>query len=661
MIPDHKKEEIRQAADIVEVVGDHVKLKRSGSGYIGLCPFHNEKSPSFHVTPKMGIYKCFGCGVGGDVFQFVMQMDGVGFNEAMRSLAARYNIDVPDERDESASDPEYQRKEGVYHALRFAGVYFHSQLMETDEAETARNYLKTRGFTRDTIVKAGLGYAPSNGDSLYRAATGSGIQPDYLIDAGLVRVDDSGNRHYDYFRGRLIFPIFNPSSKVIAFAGRILGNEKTAKYINSPQTIVYNKSEVLYGIHQARNEIRKSSIAILVEGYTDVLSLFQAGVGNVVASSGTALTAEQVRLIHRYGETLLMIYDSDAAGQTAMIRGMDVAISEGLEVRMLELPEGEDPDSFVRQFGGEAFKTYAEESSADFLSFMINKARISKAWDDPGRKQKSISRMLRSIALMKEPVKRETYVQHLSQGARIGDRSLFEELGMIISRNNRDHKQQANREQNQITTARSTEQRGELGNRIPPPVPAIRRAAEKDVLRIMLTYGNPIVEFIGSYSNAEHFEDPDFRDLYTDIISNWENGKNISLSLYTDREPPFPVLVSEIVVDRHNVSDRSTKRIGKLVQRDPEPYKAAQGALKALKLQYLERLRSVYEKELNAATDAAQLQSVQRLITKVTALKSKMETAPLDDLFPGAPHDASVPENDVNPYRAEDYISKKKK
>lgn len=660
MIPDHKKEEVRQAADIVEVVGEHVKLKRSGSGYIGLCPFHNEKSPSFHVTPRMGIYKCFGCGAGGDVFQFVMQMDGVGFTEAIRTLAAKYNIDLPEEADPSAGDPEYQRKEGVYHALRFAGVFFHNQLMESDEAEEARQYLKTRGFKRETIVKAGLGFAPSKGDALFKASASVGINTDYMVDAGLVRSDESGSRYYDYFRGRLMFPIFNASAKVIAFAGRVMGNEKTAKYINSPQTIVYNKSEVLYGIHLSRNEIRKSSTAILVEGYTDVLSLYQAGIMNVVASSGTALTPDQVRLVHRYGDTLLMIYDSDAAGQSAMIRGMDIAIAEGLDVRMLELPEGEDPDSFVRQFGGDAFRKYAAEESADFLSFLIRKAQNSGTWDDPGRKQKSVSRMLRSLALMKEAVKRETYIQFLSQQARIGDRALFEELGQLVARQNREARVQQQRES--AGSAQNAE-RGQTSqhSNTSVVVPPKKRAAEKEVLRIMLTYGKPLVEFIGLYSNSEHFEDPDLRDLYEDLIRAYESGEEISINAYTEKPPPVPSIVSEIVVDRHSVSDNSAKKLGKVPQRDPEPYVSAQGALKALKLLHLERIRSNYERDIEASTDPDEQTKLQRLITKVTNLKTQMQTRPLDDLFPGAPHDQLKKQEDYNPFDAADYLSRIKK
>jgi DNA primase len=660
MIPDHKKEEVRQAADIVEVVGEHVKLKRSGSGYIGLCPFHNEKSPSFHVTPRMGIYKCFGCGAGGDVFQFVMQMDGVGFTEAIRTLAEKYNIDLPEEEDPSGSDPEYQRKEGVYHALRFAGVFFHHQLTESDEAEQARNYLASRSFKREIIVKAGLGYAPSLGDALARAAKSAGIHTDYLVDAGLIRIDDASSRVYDYFRGRLMFPIFNPTGKVIAFAGRILGQEKTAKYINSPQTLVYNKSEVLYGIHLARNEIRKKSLAILVEGYTDVLSLNQAGIGNVVASSGTALTPEQVRLIHRYGDTLLMIYDADAAGQAAMIRGMDIAIAQGLDVRMLELPESEDPDSFVRQFGPAAFETYVEEESSDFLKFLITKAQRSKTWDEPGRKQKSISRMLRSISLMKEPVKRETYVQYLSQQARVGDRTLFEELGQLIQRSNRETRigQHREAEKSSKVAVNATQ---DLESDLTRTKLSHANPSEKEVLRIMLSYGNPIVEFIGMHSNADHFENQVFRDIYEGMIRLWNEGATISVAQYLEMSPPTPQLVSDIMMDRHSVSEKSALVVGKALKRDPEPYKAAQGALKTLKLHHLERLRKHYEIDLERVDQPEERLRIQRMITKVASMKKKIQTSDLDELFPGAPHDKKNENPNLNPYKPEEYLLRVKK
>lgn len=246
MISDDKKEEVRAAADIVEVVSDYVKLKKSGSGFVGLCPYHDEKTPSFNVTPRLGIFKCFGCGESGDVFKFVMDQEGVGFTEAVRQLAERYGVFIPEEENEEPSETT-QLREGIYHALKFAGVFFYRNLVENSEAEKARKYLEKRGYNREVYKKFGLGYAPDHGEALYKAAKNAGIDDEYLLEANLIKESKRGQGYYDTFRGRLMFPIFNPTGKVIAFAGRVLGNEKTAKYINSAQTKVYNKSEVVYG------------------------------------------------------------------------------------------------------------------------------------------------------------------------------------------------------------------------------------------------------------------------------------------------------------------------------------------------------------------------------------------------------------------------------
>jgi DNA primase len=272
-----------------------------------------------------------------------------------------------------------------------------------------------------------------------------------------------------------------------------------------------------------------------------------------------------------------------------------------------------------------------------------------------------VSRMLRSLALMKEPVKRETYIQYLSQQARIGDRTLFEELGQLISRHNRDARIQQTREDNENARSRFRDGDNESRQALPTAIPAQKRASEKEVLRIMLSYGKPLVEFIGSFSNADHFEDPELKALYVDLIKTWEEDGDISISAYTEKSPPIPSIVSEIVVDRHSVSDNSAKKLGKIPQRDVEPYAAAQGALKALKMQHLERLRSNYEKEIEDATDPQEQIKLQRLITKVANLKVKMQTRPLDELFPGAPHELMKKKEDYNPFDAADYLSRMKK
>ena len=650
MIPDSKKEEIREAADIVEVVEDYVKLKRSGRSYKGLCPFHDEKTPSFHVTPDLGIYKCFGCGESGDVFNFVMEMEGIGFVEAMRSLADRYGVSLPEEEDPEF-DEQHHLREGIYHALRYAGVFYYRKLRESDEAEPARQYLQQRGYDRKVIKKFGLGYAPEGGDRLYRAATDSGLNEEYLVEAGLVKPSQRGEGFYDTFRGRLIFPIFNPSGKVIAFAGRILGNEKTAKYINSPQTKVYNKSEVLYGINFAKNAIRKQGDVLLVEGYTDVITLNQKGIENVVASSGTSLTAGQVHLLHRYGDAITMIYDSDSAGQAAMKRGINIALAEGLDVKLLELPEGEDPDSFVRQFGKDSFQDLQEEEAEDFLTYQIHKAQSDGRWDEPAEKKKVISEALESIAHMPDPVARETYVQHLNQMAKVGDRALFEELGKILNevqrqkeRARRREQRRAERDQRERAPAPDTDSHTrdferQLGQspgrrrRESPPDPGKKPNYEKELIRLMLMYGRDMIDYIGSLCNEQQFEDPQLRTFYGDIIERYKDDKEVSVQVYADREHPYPELVGEIVLEEHSVSERHPEKTGIRYKRDKDPYMTAKGALKALKIHYLDRKQVDLYQQYNQ-NSGDERKKVMRTMKEVGRQRTLLQQTNLDELFP---------------------------
>ena len=671
MIPDEKKEEVRHAADIVEVVGDYVKLKRSGRSWKGLCPFHDEKTPSFHVTPDLGIYKCFGCGESGDVFNFVMEMEGVGFVEALRTLADRFGVSLPKEEDPEF-DEEHHLREGIYHALRYAGVFFHRHLMETEEAEEARQYLAKRGYNRKIIRKYGLGYAPADGDKLYQTATDSGLNEQYLLEAGLVKPSQRGEGFYDTFRGRLMFPIFNPSGKVIAFAGRVLGsNKKTAKYINSPQTKVYNKSEVLYGVNFAKNDIRKTDEVILVEGYTDVISLQQHGINNVAASSGTSLTGGQLKILHRYGDIITMIYDSDSAGQAAMKRGINIALEEGMDVKLLELPEGEDPDSFVRQFGKDSFLELKNEEAEDFLSYLIHKAQSEGRLDDPAQKKRVISEALESIAHIPDKVARETYVQHLNSLVKVGDRALFEELGKILKELEQERKRARERERRQAkreqrrkeennydkrgttTGGEHTEappghhteafekqvEQSEEKSRTSQPPPK-RPNYEKELIRLMLMYERDMIDYIGSLCNEKQFEDPQLRKFYADIIQRYKEEKPVTVEEYADREHPFPKLVGEIVLEEHTVSERHHEKIGIQYKKDKNPYMTAKGALKALKIHHLDRLQIELYKNYNEA-DGEQKKEVMKMMKEAGRQRTILQQSPLDELFPDPDSDAA--------------------
>lgn len=603
MISDEKKEEIRVAADIVEVVGDYVKLKKSGSGFAGLCPFHDEKTPSFHVTPRLGIYKCFGCGESGDVFSFVMKMEGISFPESLRSLAERYGIDVPDEFQEG-DDERTRVREGILHVLKFAGLFYYRQLLESDEASPARKYLENRGYPKDIWRSFGLGYAPG-GSMLLKAARDEGISEEYLREADLIKPSHRDDGYFDTFRDRLMFPIFNPSGKVIAFAGRILNEKKkTAKYINSAQTAVYNKSEVVYGVNFAKNEIRKEEEVLLVEGYTDVITMNQFDIKNVVASSGTSLTAGQIRILQRYGNRIVMIYDADSAGQTAMERGLNVALEQGMNVQLMELPDGDDPDSFVKQFGKDSFMEYKKKRAEDFVSFMIHKAEKSGNMEGPAERSELIKKILQSIALIPGELDRQFYVQHLHQKTQVyrsgSDRELFQQLERILKEKKRQERFRKpsmapertftdnSKGQHSIPDdpfyKRSTESRAGL-NRPPKKRPEY----ELEIIRLLIQYGPDMQQFIGQNIGEDHFEDEQIRQFYSDIMARHIEQKEVSVNHYMEKGGTYALLLGEILLERYSVSEGLAKRTGGEFRRDKNPVRTAKSTLRTIQLNYCER------------------------------------------------------------------------
>lgn len=647
MISDAKKEEVRAAADIVEVVGDYVKLKRSGSGFTGLCPYHNEKTPSFNVTPRLGIYKCFGCGESGDVFKFIMDQDGIGFTEAVRQLADRYGVFIPEEENNEPSESVHL-KEGIYHALKFAGVYFYRNLIENPDAQKALQYLEKRGYDRQVFKKFGLGYAPSGGSDLYHAAMNAGIPEEYLLEGDLIKRSNRGEGFYDTFRGRLMFPIFGTTGKVIAFAGRVLGNEKTAKYINSAQTKVYNKSEVVYGVNFAKNEIRKNKEVILVEGYTDVITLNEHGITNVVASSGTALTSGQMKILHRYGDKIVMIYDADSAGQKAMKRGIDIALAEGMEVQLLELPDGEDPDSFVKQFGKESFMELKKEEASDFVDFLMLKADEEGRLQNPVQLGKVISEILSAIAEIKDSIQQQIYVQHLHQRTQKyrkgSDRELFTELERILSQKQqedfRDQKREAfrvSREQENeppIPQMEVGEQFNEQPNIIQQITPSRKPKFEKELIRLMISYGRNMVEYICSLTNEKLFEDEELKSFYRDILNRFVNKEDISIQVYSGKNDPYPRLMGDVLLEQYAPSDRHHEKVGLKYVKDKNPYRTAKSTIKSLELAFLKRkMEELAERFKQADTE----EEKRRIIKAQTTVQNKMgilNATYSDDYYP---------------------------
>ena len=423
---------IKQTADIVEVIGDFVSLKKRGANYIACCPFHNEKTPSFNVNPVRQIYKCFGCGAAGDSVKFVMDIEGISYGEALRHLAQKYHIEVEEEQQTPEDVLRQNERDSLYIILNFAQQYYQKLLFQHEEGQSiGLSYFRNRGFNDLTIKSFGLGYSLNEWDGLTKEAGQKGYNPQLLEKAGLALHKDNDSqraaRVYDRFRGRVIFPIHNVSGKVIAFGARILTNDKNQpKYINSPETDVYHKSKILYGIYQAKNAIRQEDVCYLVEGYTDVISLHQAGIQNVAASSGTSLTEDQIKLIARFTQNITILYDGDAAGIKAALRGLDMVLEEGLNVSLVTLPDGEDPDSYVYKVGAEGFKAHVKRATKDFITFKTEML-LKEAGDNPFKRAEAINDIVTSITKIPDPIKRQIFFKRTAELMKMDEQTLISE------------------------------------------------------------------------------------------------------------------------------------------------------------------------------------------------------------------------------------------
>ena len=431
MIDHATREKILDAANIVDVVSEFVTLRKKGVNYVGLCPFHPDKTPSFTASPSKNICKCFSCGEGGSPVYFIMKHEQLSYNEALKFLAKKYNIEVQ-ERELTNEEKQMQNvRESMFIVNAWAQKHFTSRLFGHEEGKTVGlRYFNERGFREETIRKFQLGYSLEKRDDLYQTALQSGYKSEFLEKTGLVGIYENGIVA-DRFRGRIIFPVHTISGKVVAFGGRILRkNEKTAKYVNSPESDIYHKSNELYGIYFAKQEITKADKCFLVEGYTDVISMFQAGVENVVASSGTALTPGQINLIRRLTNNITVIYDGDAAGIKAAIRGIDLLLEEGMNVKVVLLPDGEDPDSFARKHNAFEFSLYIQQQETDFIRFKTQ-LLLDESGNDPIKKASLITDILQSIALIPDTIIRSVYIKDCSDLLEIKEQTLINELNKI--------------------------------------------------------------------------------------------------------------------------------------------------------------------------------------------------------------------------------------
>jgi DNA primase len=478
---------IIETARVEEVVGDFVTLRKRGVNMIGLCPFHNEKTPSFTVSPVKGIYKCFGCGKAGNSVNFVMEHEHYTYPEALRFLAKKYNIEIEEEEQTPEQLQEINEKESLYAVTAFAQKFFTEQLFQSEEGKAiGLSYFKNRDFRENIMELFQLGYSPDSWEAFTVKAIENGYNPEFLVKSGLT-IEKDGKR-FDRFSARVIFPIHNLSGRVIGFGGRILkSEEKKAKYINSPESDIYNKSQVLYGIYFAKNAIIKKDNCYLVEGYTDVISLFQAGFENVVASSGTSLTTDQIRLIKRYTPNITILYDGDEAGLKASFRGIDMILEQGMNVKIVMFPAGEDPDSFVRSHRSIEVEEFLSREASDFIRFKTN-ILLKDAQDDPIKKAGLIREIVQSIGLIPDAIIRSVYVKECSATMDMAEQTLMNELNKILRKKFRQTTDQNIPEETISGAIYPAEKQTEVEYHD-------TEFQEKDIIRLLLTYFRENIEF----------------------------------------------------------------------------------------------------------------------------------------------------------------------
>jgi DNA primase len=490
MLDQNTIDKINDAARIQDVVSDYVTLRKRGANMIGLCPFHNEKTPSFSVSPAKGIFKCFGCGKGGNAIHFIMEHEQINYYEALKFLAKKYHIEFKEVESSAEEMAARNDRESMFLVNEFARNYFSETLHQhIDGKSIGLGYFRERGFRDDIVKKFELGYSLEEKDAFSKTAVQKGYSKDFLVKTGLSLENDYGQLT-DRFRGRVMFPVHSLSGKVVAFGGRILRkDDKMAKYVNSPESEIYHKSNELYGIFFAKKSIVKEDRCFLVEGYTDVISMHQNGIENVVASSGTALTPGQIRLIHRFTENVTVIYDGDAAGIKASIRGIDLLLEEGLNIRVLLLPDGDDPDSFARKHNASDFIEYVEKNSSDFIRFKV-KLLLDDAGNDPIKRAALINDIVKSIAIIPNAVIRAEYVKQCSNLMGVEEAMLYHEINKLKS----SEQQKRSEQQAKTESAAETEKTADTAA-IEPFQQHSYDLEEKNILQVLIKYGkNDLVD-----------------------------------------------------------------------------------------------------------------------------------------------------------------------
>ena len=550
---------VYETARVEEVIGDFVQLKRAGSNYKGLSPFSDERSPSFMVSPVKQIWKDFSSGKGGNAIAFIMEHEHFSYPEAIRYLAKKYNIEIEETEQSQEEKEQAGEKESLFLVSEYAAKFFQNTMLNTDDGKSiGLSYFKERGFTPETIKKFGLGYSPETWDAFTQDALKNGFQLNYLDKVGLTILRDDG-KHFDRFKGRVMFPIQSMSGRVLGFGGRILTNDKkAAKYLNSPESEIYYKSKVLYGIFHAKQTIAKLDNCFLCEGYTDVIQMQQAGIENVVSSSGTALTSDQIRLINRLTKNITVLFDGDAAGLRASIRGIDLILEEGMNVKVCTFPYGDDPDSFAKKTPLDELLRYLDENAMDFIQFKAS-LLMKDAKNDPIKKAELIRDMVNSISKIPDRIKREIYIQECSRIMDISEDVLFNTLAQLIQKDIQENsKKQKIEQKNQVFEVYKNE------NNIVQTKIDVLYELELKIIEILLLYGNIEEDFedilyktnedgelkevkeINKYKvfqriylslqeDEVELANPIFKEIYNDLIAYFNENETFEIEQYLMR------------------------------------------------------------------------------------------------------------------------------
>ena len=564
-----------ETARVEEVIGDFVQLKRAGSNFKGLSPFSDERSPSFMVSPAKGIWKDFSSGKGGNAVAFLMEHSHFTYPESIRYLAKKYNIEIEETEQSDEEKANTDVRESMYLVSEFAKEYFHNTLLHSEEGKAiGLSYFKERGFTNETIQKFFLGYSPEVWDSFTKEALGKGYKLEFLESTGLTIPKD--DRPFDRFKGRVMFPIQSMSGRILGFGGRILGNDKkAAKYLNSPESDIYHKSKVLYGIFQAKQAIAKQNNCYLVEGYTDVIQFNQAGIENVVASSGTALTPDQIRLINRLTKNITVLFDGDAAGLRASVRGIDLILEEGMNVKVCAFPDGEDPDSFAKKTPYEELVKYLEENSKDFIQFKASML-MNDAKNDPIKKADLIRDMVVSISKIPDRIQREIYIQECSRIMDISEQVLISTLAQLVKKDISEIGKKQKQEQKAFEVVK---------NEAPIQIEKIDilYGLERKIIEILLLYGDRTEEFedvllkaneegeienviekkeykvylrifLSLQEDEVELANPLFRDIFNNLIAYFHQSESFSIEQYLMHlQPEFAQEVTDILMEEERV------------------------------------------------------------------------------------------------------------